>query len=288
MPTLKYKDPVTGEYKSDIHVVGAVSSVNGKTGVVELTNSDITDAITDVQVNGTSVVTDGVATIPTARIDGGNAPLGLVGVRSGGYSDGIELSNGVLKLHAMSDDQAIGRSSALFGYRSSQTPLIVKSAMTSTTDPAWTATEQAAARTRLGIDGATQLLDMTTSETGSVDVTFEKCYRSVSVIINIPANTTWGSSDAVIYSDYSTRFIGAGSISALTSASSNTTITKVMAFVQDGHWRSTYMATTRTRWGALMEQALGLFAYSEKDYPYVNKFKCGVVPAGTRIIVYGY
>lgn len=45
MPTLKYKDPVTGEYKSDIHVVGAVSSVNGKTGVVNLDNSDITEAL---------------------------------------------------------------------------------------------------------------------------------------------------------------------------------------------------------------------------------------------------
>lgn len=36
MATLRYKDPVTGQYKDDIHVVGAVSSVNGQTGVVEL------------------------------------------------------------------------------------------------------------------------------------------------------------------------------------------------------------------------------------------------------------
>lgn len=41
MAVLKYKDPVTGQYKTDIKVVGAVSSVNGETGVVNLDAEDI-------------------------------------------------------------------------------------------------------------------------------------------------------------------------------------------------------------------------------------------------------
>lgn len=180
MPIIKYKDPVTGEYKSDIHVVGAVSSVNGKTGVVELTNSDITDAITDVQINGTSVVTDGVANVPqelftvvygsttfneiTDAINAGKLPVCM--------NNGIlyryvrYLSNSTHYFQSM--DWSAGKPNVrYFVVSSSNTyasdtqnvaltsdvPTMAKTAIASpvsTQYPAWTPAEQAAARERIG------------------------------------------------------------------------------------------------------------------------------------------
>lgn len=151
MPTLKYKDPVTGEYKSDIHVVGAVSSVNGKTGVVELTNSDITDAITDVQVNGASVVTDGVANI-------GKASASALGVVKIGTNLGIDLaSDGSVRVNRAVNSNIDDRNRQI--NQTLYPPIVpnnldyaVKAAMTDGKGAAWTPAEQAAAQQRLGIN----------------------------------------------------------------------------------------------------------------------------------------
>lgn len=188
MPTIKYKDPVTGEYKSDIHVVGAVSSVNGKTGVVELTNSDITDAITDVQINGASVVTDGVANVPqelftvvynsttfseiTDAVNAGKLPVCMNNgilyryvkyiANSVHYFQSMEWSAAKPSIRyfvVTSTDSytANAQSVAL----TSDVPTMAKTAITSpvsTQYPAWTAEEQTNARARIGVqDGVSDV-----------------------------------------------------------------------------------------------------------------------------------
>lgn len=75
-----------------------VSSVNGKTGAVVLSASDVgalqSAPVTDVQVNGVSILSNGVANIPMA----GNGTLGAVKVNST-YGNMV-LSNGDLVINS--------------------------------------------------------------------------------------------------------------------------------------------------------------------------------------------
>lgn len=119
----------------------------GEQGAAGKDGSDAT--ATDVQIDGTSVTSNGVANVPKA----GAGELGVVRVDRSGRN-GVSLgTDGELRLNPASN--------ALITARSGSRPITasnfddaVQSAMCDGEGAAWTAAEQAAARERMGIDAA--------------------------------------------------------------------------------------------------------------------------------------
>lgn len=109
--------------------------------------TEIPADVFDVQINGTSITQNGVANIPLASI----YTTGVVGIDN---SYGIWVNNGKLSLNkAIASD--IDNRSFSSVMTPNYMPYGVKSVMSapvSATDPEWSASEQLAARQRLGID----------------------------------------------------------------------------------------------------------------------------------------
>lgn len=111
------------------------SSANGLTGGV---------ASLDVQINGESIVQNGVAEIPVANANTHN--LGLVRVNGGkGFSADAD---GTLRVIECTDDSLSKRYSRIVS--GNVIDKVVKAAMCDGKGAAWTAEEQAAARERMG------------------------------------------------------------------------------------------------------------------------------------------
>lgn len=115
--------------------------------------------VTDVQVNGTSVVTDGVANVPIAGVDTHGV------LRAGNYNYGTIVNDAGDLFIMPSMNADIDRRQAGNGYAANvnnRCPIVpshldyaVKAAMTDGKGAAWTATEQAAARERIGVTDVT-------------------------------------------------------------------------------------------------------------------------------------
>lgn len=127
-------------------------------------------AVNDVQVNRTSIVTDGVANIPVGSY--GNAGLVMINqVVDEGISEsisGLRIRNGKINIMPASTLLIDGRRG---GYYSPIVPsnldYAVKKAMTDGIGAAWTEDEQTAARARMGLDGYELIVDVQTLETAS-------------------------------------------------------------------------------------------------------------------------
>lgn len=128
----------------------AAQGPRGDAGPQGAPGKDGSDATaTDVQIDGTSVTSNGVANVPKA----GGGELGVVWVDRSGRN-GVSLgTDGELRLNPASN--------ALITARSGSRPITasnfddaVQSAMCDGEGAAWTAAEQAAARSRMGIDAA--------------------------------------------------------------------------------------------------------------------------------------
>lgn len=105
---------------------------------------------TDVQVDGTSVVTDGVANIPIAT----NGNVGAVKIGASWQTALTNLSDGTLQVAKANDEHISNRYPHNCGaIMPSNLDYAVKIAMTDGKGAAWTEAEQEAARTRLGITG---------------------------------------------------------------------------------------------------------------------------------------
>jgi hypothetical protein len=113
--------------------------------------------VKDVQMAGTSVVSDGVANVPVANVD----VLGAVKFRQASAT-GIWASDGVPYVSFATDDEISNR----FGQRKTITATnmdyAVKAAMCDGNGAAWTEDEQKAARERIGADGKYVLIEKTT------------------------------------------------------------------------------------------------------------------------------
>lgn len=110
--------------------------------------------VKDVQVAGTSVMTDGVANVPIASETGAGVVSILKPVDSGIWND-----NGSLKISYATDAEISTR----FGFRKAivctNMDTAVKAAMCDGKGAAWTSDEQTAARSRMGLDKPYELIE---------------------------------------------------------------------------------------------------------------------------------
>ena len=119
--------------------------------------------VSDVTINGTSIVTDGVANIPIAS----NSNLGAV--KTMDYVYGIGVVNDIVRIVSATESEINNRGTTYKPIVPKNLPYAVKSAMTSTTDEEWSATEKANARNRMGLEW-TLLGDVTVEEDGVVEI----------------------------------------------------------------------------------------------------------------------
>lgn len=124
------------------------AGVKGDKGDAGAPGKDGSDATaTDVQIDGTSVTSNGVASIPKA----GAGELGVVRVDRNG-KNGISLgADGEAKVNPASD-ALISARSGVRHVTASNVDFAVKAAMCDGKGAAWTAAEQAAAKKRIGLD----------------------------------------------------------------------------------------------------------------------------------------
>lgn len=124
------------------------AGVKGDKGDAGAPGKDGSDATaTDVQIDGTSVTSNGVASIPKA----GAGELGVVRVDRNG-KNGISLgADGEAKVNPASD-ALISARSGVRPVTASNVDFAVKAAMCDGKGAAWTAAEQAAAKKRIGLD----------------------------------------------------------------------------------------------------------------------------------------
>ena len=111
----------------------------------------------DVQISGTSVVTDGVANIPL----GNSSKYGVAKFGSGLYVSNGNVSTNLAVASEISR-RRVGRT-----IETSNIDIAVKAAMCDGKGSAWTAEEQAAARERMGIPGDYELIETFTLQEDS-------------------------------------------------------------------------------------------------------------------------
>ena len=150
----------------------------------------------DVQIDGQSIVQDGVAEIPVANGVKYGSSYGLVHFVAG-YCYGIETgtinisdykATDGIKLVVPSKDginRRMRQGSNGFGAITTNTfDDAVKAAMCDGKGAAWTAEEQAAARERMGIDEYEDILDVTLQEDSIINIDFNNEYKSLYVYID--------------------------------------------------------------------------------------------------------
>lgn len=136
--------------------------------------SDRPTIVSDVQVNTSSIVLDGVANIPIASNTAYAEKLkpGVVGISSSIY--GIEINEGALRIKTPSETVIDQRNTWSWRPYNALTldkiDYAVKVAMCDGNGSAWTETEQAAARDRMGIN------DAITAALSAIGVAEERSY----------------------------------------------------------------------------------------------------------------
>lgn len=150
--------------------------------------------VSDVQVNGTSIVVDGVANVPvasaaTAGVVKINQSLG-VNINAGGELLAVQASN--------SDIDA--RSTSVRAIGTANLDYAVKSAMCDGNGVAWTATEQAAARERIGAypGGAWNVETITLTTTSRINLDIGRHAETLHGRITIPGGTSTDASGGYI------------------------------------------------------------------------------------------
>ena len=144
-----------------------IQSINEDgTIVLEAVNmpSGGSSAVSDVQVNGESIVTDGVASIPNAS----QTQLGLAKASTAGGT--MIASDGALYLYPALETDITNRANYYRPITSKILDNAVKAAMCDGKGAAWTADEQAAARERIGLGSlelltSLELIEVTTDNT---------------------------------------------------------------------------------------------------------------------------
>ena len=134
-----------------------------------LATLELPSGVEDVQIDGTSIVEDGVAEIPAHK------------------SRQTRNNFGTVVMGVDGDISAYRNSTGEIGYR--YLPLnsidaAVKAAMCDGKGAAWTAEEQAAARERMGIDEWESILDITLEEESSFSADFEHEYKKLYIYID--------------------------------------------------------------------------------------------------------
>lgn len=150
------KNPMVGKYLR-------VKAVN-EDGVPELEWVDEPSggSSLDIQINGQSIVKDGIAEIPLCTKTKGP---GLIAIDTYSNSGGLYRANndtGLIRIAKASDNNLAERKNEFCPVVPKNLDYAVKCAMTDGKGAAWTAEEQAAARERMGINDLTLIADYTT------------------------------------------------------------------------------------------------------------------------------
>ena len=186
--------------------------------------------VQDVQVAGVSVLQDGVANVPIATAD---AP-GVVSIVSS-QDSGIWNDNGKLKISYATDAEISGRLGKRKAIVCANMDYAVKAAMCDGKGAAWTEAEQKAARERMGIDKAYELIETITisEETRSLERNLEPDgtaynFRKMYVSIIIPQAKEVG----FLYSYVNSILVGSALNSILNAPRGG--IAQMYAHVADG------------------------------------------------------
>ena len=150
--------------------------------------------VSDVRVNGASVVADGTANVPIASAQ----TAGVVRVNSW---DGTKVDNyGILALYPAADNHIDGRVSSTV-ITPTNLDMAVAAAMTDGKGPAWTAAQQAAARERMGIPGGCELVEEITIAEENVSIITRDVDRlcSAKLVIVCPPMESVITANALIY-----------------------------------------------------------------------------------------
>lgn len=166
--------------------------------------ADDAEGVTDVQVNGTSIVSNGVANVPLAN----STTLGCVKPieQYGSYGININSQGEIYVVPATINDINL-RNNAYRSIPPSRIDYAVKAAMCDGKGPAWTAEEQAAARDRIGIDKPFELIEEivcdgeATAYTRTVDVNGNP-YNLLSVYIEFEIETGNSYTSSVFFRAY--------------------------------------------------------------------------------------
>lgn len=163
--------PITGETNtvylvpSDDPSIGNAYNeyiyVNGSWELIGSTGVDLSDYVKDVQINGTSIKSSGVANIPTAN----NSTFGVVKT-SGSY--GVKQTDGILQIQNASTSNISDKISTFFPITPSTLDYAVKVGVTTNTNTL-TTSEKTNAQTWLGFVTCTQAEYDALVQAGTVD-----------------------------------------------------------------------------------------------------------------------
>lgn len=245
----------------------------------------------DVQIDGESIVEDGVAKIPMM----GTRKSGLIQFM-GGY--GLQNIGNYLLVKGATEAEITNRT----GSRSpicanSAIDYAVKTAMCDGKGAAWTAEEQAAARDRIGIDEYEDVLDVTLEEDSSFSADFEHEYKQLyiyidqsgvtekiyAVIFLYPYSYVDGEGKKInAFSSYYPPTSKAYSNVASVWKSYGKVVTRIVSVTNDQKNTTGNQTTCLKVWDTSMSNINGIGDSFKGIYPSATIFK-----AGTRIVVKG-
>ena len=143
----------------------------------------------DVQINGKSIVQDGVAEIPIANRENVFGVVKTIPYEFWGTGVGVGGKDNQLRLYPASEKNIDARQKINVSPISvNNLDYAIKAAMCDGKGAAWTAEEQAAARERMGIDEWEDVITYTTSDKEENSTTcyidFEHTYKKIYVLID--------------------------------------------------------------------------------------------------------
>ena len=153
--------------------------------------------VKDVQVNGTSILTSGVANIPKAELE----KLGLVACGQP-WSGGLYINpDGIMRIVQAPPTDIDARENATRPITGNNLDYAVKAAMCDGKGAAWTSAEQKAARERMGIPGGYELIEEITIAEGNVSIITRDVDRlcSAKLVIICPPMENIITANALIY-----------------------------------------------------------------------------------------
>ena len=162
--------------------------------------------VKDVQIAGSSVLDGGVAKVPIAQTD---AP-GVVSVPIP-QDSGIWNNNGSLRISYATDAEISDRTGTRKAIVCANMDYAVKAAMCDGKGAAWTSAEQKAARERMGIDKAYELIEeIVLNESVSQVVRDNMSLAEIRIVVEIPVSDSVSSFAVEVYS--ASTLIGYGYI----------------------------------------------------------------------------
>ena len=241
--------------------------------------------VKDVQVAGTSVMTDGVANVPIASETGAGVVRILKPVDSGILND-----NGSLKISYATDSEISTR----FGFRKSivcaNLDTAVKAAMCDGKGAAWTSDEQKAARERMGLDKPYELIEEIVLEEEVKEISrspFSYPCTSVLGCVTLPVMDSQFSFFMMAYTDSDTSYV----VGSTYGASGGSVDIRFEETVKNGVLTGTSQGMVRG-WGSGMIYGVNnaaslLFCEAIIGVSFYTPDSGKNIPAGTKIKIYG-